>query len=80
MGLCVLKEWVVGGRVLDGYFGEQELPVGIQEYLERYQPAVCSKLGQPEWLRRIGSDAYNISVGGTCRRSRVALCGLDVRR
>ncbi len=27
---CVLKEWVVGGGGLDGYFGEQGLPVGIQ--------------------------------------------------
>ncbi len=55
MGPCVLREWVVGGGGLDGYFGEQGLPVGIQECLERFyrgcvdsQPAVCSKMGQPE--------------------------------
>ncbi len=23
VGRCVLREWVVGGGVLDGYFGEQ---------------------------------------------------------
>ncbi len=34
VGRCVLREWVVRGGGLDGYFGEQGLPVGIQEYLE----------------------------------------------
>ncbi len=33
---CVPREWVVGGGGLDGYFGEQALPVGIQECLERF--------------------------------------------
>ncbi len=33
---CVLREWVVRGGALDGYFGEQGLPVGIQECLERF--------------------------------------------
>ncbi len=28
---------------------------------------------------RIGDGAYSIAVGGTCRRGRVAHCGLDVR-
>ncbi len=32
----MLGEWVVGGGGLDGYFGEQGLPVGIQECLERF--------------------------------------------
>ncbi len=36
MGRYVLKEWVVRGGGLDGYFGEQGLPVGIQECLERF--------------------------------------------
>ncbi len=36
MGQCVLREWVVGGGWLDGYFGEQGLPVGVQEYLEGF--------------------------------------------
>ncbi len=31
-------------------------------------------------LRRISDGGYNISVGGTCRRGRVALCGLDMQR
>ncbi len=30
------EEWVAGGGGLDGYFGEQGLPVGILEYLERF--------------------------------------------
>ncbi len=33
---CVLRERVVGGGGLDGYFGEQGLPVGIQECLGRF--------------------------------------------
>ncbi len=33
---CVLREWVVGGGGLDGYFGEQGLPAAIQECLERF--------------------------------------------
>ncbi len=36
VGQCVLRAWVVGGGGLDGYFGEQELPVGILECLERF--------------------------------------------
>ncbi len=35
-GRCVLREWVVGGGGLDGYFGEQRLPMGIQECLEKF--------------------------------------------
>ncbi len=35
VGRCVLREWVVRGGGLDGYFGEQGLPVGIQECLEK---------------------------------------------
>ncbi len=31
----MLREWVVEGGGLDGYFGEQGLPAGIQECLER---------------------------------------------
>ncbi len=36
VGQWVVREWVVGGCGLDGYFGEQGLPAGIQEYLERF--------------------------------------------
>ncbi len=36
VGRCVLREWVVGGGGLAGYFGEQGLPAGIQECLERF--------------------------------------------
>ncbi len=31
VGRCLLREWVVRGGGLDGNFGEQGLPVGIQE-------------------------------------------------
>ncbi len=33
VGRCVLREWDVRGGGLDGYFGEQGLPVGIQDEL-----------------------------------------------
>ncbi len=36
VGGCVLRQWVVGEGGLEGYFGEQGLPVGIREYLERF--------------------------------------------
>ncbi len=36
VGRCALREWVVRGDGLDGYFGEQGLLVGIQECLERF--------------------------------------------
>ncbi len=36
VGRCVLREWVVGGGGLYGRFGEQGLPVGVQECLERF--------------------------------------------
>ncbi len=44
------------GGGLDGYFGDQGLPAGIQECLERFNrgcvdllAVICSKMGQPEW-------------------------------
>ncbi len=36
VGRCVLRKLVVGGGRFDGYFGEQGLPVGIQECLETF--------------------------------------------
>ncbi len=36
VGRCVLREWVVRVGELDGYFGEQGLPVGIHECLETF--------------------------------------------
>ncbi len=36
MGLCMLSECVMGGRGLDGYFGEQGVPVGNQERLKNF--------------------------------------------
>ncbi len=32
----MLRDWVVKGGGLDGYFGEQGLPAGIQACLERF--------------------------------------------
>ncbi len=36
VGGCVLRECVVEGGGLYGYFGEQGLPAGIKECLERF--------------------------------------------
>ncbi len=52
VGLRVLMEWVVGGGGLDGYFGEQGLPAGIQECLERFHPGCVDCLSRkfvPKW-------------------------------
>ncbi len=49
---CVLREWVVRGGGLDGYFGEQGLPVGIQECLERFHRGYVDYLSRqfvPKW-------------------------------
>ncbi len=48
----MLREWVVGGGGLDGYFGKQGLPVGIQEYLERFHRGCADYLSRqfvPKW-------------------------------
>ncbi len=40
------------GGGLDGYFGEQELPAGIQEYLERFHRRCVDYLSRqfvPKW-------------------------------
>ncbi len=52
MGRCVLREWVVRGGGFDGYFGEQGLPVVIQECLERFHRGCTdylSRLFVPKW-------------------------------
>ncbi len=52
MGRCVLREWVVGGGGLNGHFGEQGLPMGIQKCLERYCRGCVDCLSQqfvPKW-------------------------------
>ncbi len=52
VGRCVLREWAVGGGGLDGYFGEQGLPVGIQECLERFHRRCVDYLRRqfvPKW-------------------------------
>ncbi len=57
VGRCVLKEWVVRGGGLDGYFGEQGLPVGIQECLTRFHRGCVDYLNWqfvPKWDSPIG--------------------------
>ncbi len=52
VGRCVLREWVVGGGGLDGYFGEQGLPAGIRECLERFHRGCVDYLSRqfvPKW-------------------------------
>ncbi len=52
LGGCVLREWVVEGGGLDGYFGEQVLPMGIQECLERFHRRCVDYLSRqfvPKW-------------------------------
>ncbi len=52
VGRCVLREWVVRGGGLDWYFGEQGLPVGIQECLERVHRGFADYLSRqfvPKW-------------------------------
>ncbi len=52
MGRCVLREWVVEGGGLDGNFGEQGLPAGIQECLERFHRRCVDYLSRqfvPQW-------------------------------
>ncbi len=52
VGRWVPREWVVGGGGLDGYFGEQGLPAGIQECLERFHLRCVDYLSRqfvPKW-------------------------------
>ncbi len=75
----MLREWVVGRGTgtASGHSGVSWKISSRMRWLS--QPAVCSKMEQLEWRRRIGDGAYNIADGGTCRRGRVALCSLGVR-
>ncbi len=53
----MLREWVVGGGGLDGYFGEQGLSTGIQECHERYHRRCVDYLIRqfvPKWDCKIG--------------------------
>ncbi len=48
----MLREWVVEGGGLDGYFGEQGLPAGMQVCLERFHRRCVDCLGWqfvPKW-------------------------------
>ncbi len=52
VGRCVLRERVMRGSGLDGYFGEQGLPVGIKECLERFRRGCVDNLSRkfvPVW-------------------------------
>ncbi len=48
----MLREWFVEGGGLYGYFGEQGLPAGIQEGLERFHRRCVDYLSRqfvPKW-------------------------------
>ncbi len=86
VGWRVLRGWTDGGGGLDGYFGERDCQWASKSVLTDFTEdaltisAGSSEMGQPAWWNGIVNGAHNISVGGTCRRGRVALCGMDVRR
>ncbi len=52
MNQWVLSDWVVGGGVLNGYFGEQGLSLGVQGCLEGFHRGCVNYLSQqfvPKW-------------------------------
>ncbi len=53
---CVLRECVVGGGGLDGYFGEQGLPAGIHEGLERFHRRCVDYLSQNGTARMVKAN------------------------
>ncbi len=62
----MLREWFVGGGGLYGYFGEQGLPAGIQECLERFHRRSVDYLSRqfvPKWDCSNGEG--ELAVGGT---------------
>ncbi len=61
MGRCVLSELVIGGNGLDGYFGEQGLPAGIQECLERFHRRCVDHLSRQFVPKCATHYAYFIS-------------------
>ncbi len=75
----------MGGGGLDGYFGEQGLPAGIQGYLERFHRGCIEDFSQqfvPKWDSpngegELAKGAYSIAVGGTCMRGREAPGGVE---
>ncbi len=67
-GSMCAEGMVLGGGALDGYFGEQGLPVGIQECLERFHRGCVDYLSWklvPKWDCPNGDGASCIAVGGT---------------
>ncbi len=70
VGGCVLRECVMGGggglRGTETASGHPGVSWKISPRIRWLsQSAVCSRMGQPEWWRRIGDSAYSIAVGGT---------------
>ncbi len=66
VGQCVLREWVVGGSGLDGYFGERGQPLGIQEYLEGFHRGCFEYLSRqvaPKWDSP--NDESELATAGT---------------
>ncbi len=69
MDRCVLKEWVVRGGGLDGYFGEQELPAGIKECLERFHGRCVNYLSRQcvlKWGSRMVKANWRWRVQHRC--------------
>ncbi len=65
VGQCVLREWVVGGCGLYGYFGEQALPVGIQGCLEGLHWGCVDYLSRqfvPRWGSPTGESVLATAV------------------
>ncbi len=61
VGRYVLSEWFVGGGGLDGCFGEQGLPAGIQECLERFNRGCVDYLSRqfvPKWDSPNGESEF----------------------
>ncbi len=62
----MLREWVVEGGWLYGYFGEQGLPAGIQECLERFHRRCVDYLSRqfvPKWdCPKINSDKFGPDI------------------
>ncbi len=78
-GMGCGNRWVV--RVLLGAgtaIGRPEVPSMISLTMHWLsQSVVHSKMGHHECWRRMGDGGYKISVSGTYRRGRIALCRLD---
>ncbi len=71
VGRCVLREWVVEGGGLDGYFGEQEL-ITVFAFPTNLRPVLCFPTGEVAYR-------YKIHTSGGCLNIQPILaCGGEV--